>query len=106
MAKIASVREDGSLPFIFDRSGLDLAGWTLNVFVKQFPEGDVLIAPRLVEPTDQLVWEGYLTSTETSVLPPNTGTPYYLIGLMTNPSTDEKEEDVLRFHVGTRWSDS
>lgn len=105
MAKIASLREDGSMPFIFDRSGMSLSGWILNVFVKQFPDGDVLIGPRVVAATG-FVWEDYLTSTETAVLPPNSGTPYYLIGLMTNSSTDEKEEDILRFHVGKRWSDS
>ena len=104
MAVIPSLREDGSLPFIFDRSGMSLQGWILSIFVKQYIDGAVLIGPREVEATDDLIWEGYLTSTETSVLGPSSDSPYYLIGLMTNGSTDEKQEDELRFHVGKTWS--
>ncbi len=105
MAKIPSLRENGSLPFIFDRSGMSIQGWDLNIFVKQFPDGDTLIGPLLILPTNDVIWEGFLTSTETSVLPPS-ASPYYLIGLMTNASTDEKEEKELRFHVGKTWVDS
>ncbi len=103
MARIPSLREDGSLPFIFDRSGMSLSGWILNIFVKQFIDGPVLIGPIQIANTDPLFWEGYLTSTETSVLAPSAESPYYLIGLMTNAQTDEKQEDELRFHVGESW---
>jgi len=102
MSKIQTIREDGSLPFVFDRGAASISGWVCNIIVRQFPNSPILIGPREIIPTGN-VWEDFLTSTETSVLDVSSQSPYYLIGLLTNQSTDEKQQVPLRFHVSSKW---
>lgn len=100
--RIDAIREDGSLPFVFDRTGMTLGPWILNIIVRQFPTSPILIGPREI-PDSGDVWEGFLTSSETALLDVSSKAPYYLIGVMTNQSTDEKQQVPLRFHVGMKW---
>lgn len=102
MSSIPIIRIGGSLPFKFDRTGLDVDDWTLKIFVRQYPTSADLITPRFVLPLNSL-WEGYLTSSETASFTVTSKSPNYLIGVLENVSTDEKQQIVLRFHVGPPW---
>lgn len=102
MSSIPIIRIGGSLPFKFDRTGLDTDQWTLEIFVRQYPTSANLITPRTIVPLNNL-WEGYLTSTETSTMTVTSKSPNYLIGVLENPATDEKQQIVLRFHVAPPW---
>lgn len=102
MASIPIIKIGGSLPFKFDRTGLDVAQWTLTIYVRQYPTSSDLITPRTVIASND-IWDGYLTSTETSTFTVTTASPNYLIGVLENVSTDEKQQLQLRFHVGPPW---
>lgn len=102
MASIPIIKIGGSLPFKFDRTGLDTDDWDLTIHVRQYPTGADLITPRTVTPLNSQ-WEGYLTSTETSTFTVTSASPNYLIGILENISTDEKQQIQLRFHVGPPW---
>lgn len=99
MAKIQVIRRGESLPFSFDRGGLDISGYVCTIVVKQFTKDTALIS-RVVAPTDQK-WTGFLTSTETQAL--NEGN-YFITGELVNASTDENEEIPLRFQVSGAWA--
>ncbi len=90
MSKIVSIKPGGSLPFVFSRMGERLDGWVCTVQVQQFPDGDILIGPRVIPAVGRL-WPGWLTSLETEDLAITTKLPYYLIGIITNTGTDEKQ---------------
>lgn len=102
MSSIPIIRIGGSLPFKFDRTGLDVDDWVLTIYVRQYPTSADLITPRIVIALNNL-WEGYLTSTETSTFTVTSKSPNQLIGVLENASTDEKQQIVLRFHVGPPW---
>lgn len=106
MPAIETITTGDSLYFVFDRSGESLSGWTLEVFVKLFPDGDVLVGPIEVKITDNgTKWEGYLTFTQTEDLE-HSDYPYYLIGIMENESTGERQQVrgcPERFSVKTSW---
>lgn len=104
MTKIVSIRQGNSLPFEFNRDGLSIEDWVCTINVKRFPNDTSLIT-RVIQPANGLAWIGFLTSTETEALPVSPSTPYYLIGILTNSTTDQEEVPVIRFNVVAPWKD-
>lgn len=98
--KIQPLRAGESLPFAFDRGGLDITGWECLIVVKQYP-GDAALISGTVTPTNG-VWAGYLTSTQTAAF--DTGKTYRLMAILTNAETDEEEQIESRFSVTDSWS--
>lgn len=94
------VRKGESLPFQFDRDGESIQGWICTIEVKKFPSDVSTIAPRIIAPEGD-TWPGFLTSTETDTLVKG---PYRLIGVLTNASTDEEKQDIIRFSVTDSWA--
>jgi len=97
--EIEIIRKGGSLPFRFDRGDLTIEGWICNIRVKKFAE-DASDISRFIE-TRAGGWPGLLTSTETTAL--SLGT-YRLIGVLTNATTDEKEQILQRFNITESWA--
>ena len=63
MAKITTIRQGESLPFVFDRDGEDITGWTCLIEVKIFPDDTAIISRTITPEGGQ--WTGFLTQTET-----------------------------------------
>ena len=103
MSGIEIIGKGASLPFEFDRRGLDITGWICTLEVKQFP-ADAPTITRVITPTND-VWKGFLTSTETDTLTP--ARTYRAVGVLTNATTDEEEPIAggdVRFHATTSWA--
>ena len=98
MAKITIIRQGESLPFVFDRDGEDITGWTCLIEVKMFPD-DTAIVSRTIIPEDGQ-WTGFLTQTETMGLAVGL---YYLTAQLSNVGTDEEEQKPTRFQVAKAW---
>lgn len=90
------IQSGESLPFKFDRGGESIENWTCKILVKQKFQDPSEIT-RIIPSDDDRAFSGFLTSTETTNLP-NEGL-WYLIGVLVNISTDEKEEIRVRFTV-------
>lgn len=99
MVKFPVVRKGESLPFVFDRGGESVVGWTCTIEVKKFP-GDTSLITRVI-PLVNNKWPGFLTSGETDTLDPG---PYRLIGLLENTGTNEEEQVILRFNITDTWT--
>ena len=103
MSKIQVIRQGESLPFSFDRSGEPLTGFTCTIFVKQFPDEVAAITrviPETVDSNGNAVWAGFITQTESSVLPLGL---WNITGKLQNISTDEEEAPPIRFQVTKAW---
>jgi hypothetical protein len=100
MSGIEIIGKGDSLPFVFDRNGLDISGWICTLEVKQYP-ADVAIISRVITPTNG-VWEGFLTSTETDTL--TAGITYRMVAVLTNATTVEEEQVVVRFFMRVSWA--
>jgi len=98
VAKITIIRQGESLPFVFDRDGEDITGWTCLIEVKRFPD-DLAIVSRTITPENGQ-WKGFLTQTETMGLDVSL---YYLTALLRKVSTDEEEQKPTRFQVSKTW---
>jgi hypothetical protein len=83
---------------VFDRDGESLDGWVCEIFLKRFP-GDEPIVCRVITAVDD-EWPGTLTQFETKSLSVGHHT---LIGKFTNETTDEEEQDTIRFNVAQAW---
>lgn len=98
------VRKGESLDFTFDRDGKTIVDWICTINVRKYP-GDASLITRVIPPDnnsrDNPQFKGFLTSTETDGLA--TGT-YRLVGILTNASTDEEEQQNIRFNVTEKWS--
>lgn len=99
MSKISVVRQGESLPFVFDRGDESIDGWICTIEVKNFT-GDPADISRVITPEGG-EWPGFLTSSETSLLAVGL---YRLIGVLTNSSTDEEEQVILRFNITDSWA--
>jgi hypothetical protein len=99
MNKIKRYQKGSSIDFVFHRDGLTLSGWTCNIIAKQYV-GDVATVDRVITPTGE-VWEGFLTSSETSGMA--TGL-WFLSAILINLTTDQVEEKVVRFGIAESWS--
>jgi len=95
---ITRLKQGESYPFEFDRDGEDISGWVCTINLKQYPDDTPLIK-RVITPTDG-VWSGTLTNQDTKNL--DVG-QYLLIGKLTNASTGENEQDIIRFYVSKGW---
>lgn len=105
MSAITIVKPGGSIPFFFDRGGESIRGWTLEVFIKQRPEDDYIIGPFEVETQNGCNWQGYFAASTTDELEPS-NIPYYIIGVITNQDTNEKQQidgGRQRFHIQSSW---
>jgi len=102
MSAIPIIRQGEDLEFVFDLDGDDISGWVCLIEVKVFPD-DVALISRVIPPTGS-EWQGELTSTETAALAVSTDSPYYLIGKLTNSSTDQERQIPKRFHVSPAWA--
>ena len=98
----AIVRKGESLNFVFDRDGESIDGWICTISVKTFPADTSAISPRVITPVGR-TWPGFLTSTETDTLAIG---DYRLIGLLTNATTNEEEQETEfnRFNVTEAWA--
>lgn len=96
---IQVVRQGGSLPFVFDRGDESIDGWICTINVKIFKNDSSQIT-RVITPVDDK-WTGFLTSTETDAL--SLGM-YRLIGVLTDSTTNEEEQVVIRFNLVQRWA--
>lgn len=96
---IRIVRQGGSVPFVFDRDGESIDGWICTINVKIFKNDSSVITRVITEEDD--TWPGFLTSTETDALALGM---YRLIGVLTNASTNEEEQVVLRFNLIQKWA--
>lgn len=102
MTGFTIVRQGESVPFVFDRDGEDINGWVCTINVKTFAS-DASLITRVIEPDEsQERWEGFLTSSETSLL---SLTNYRLIGVLTNATTGEEEQPLIRFNITESWAD-
>ncbi len=99
MSKIQVIRQGESLPFVFDRNGRSITGWTCTIFLKKFP-ADTTVLSRVI-PAVGLEWPGFLTQTETTGLDVSL---YNLIGKLEKTSTDEEEQVPVRFNVSMVWA--
>lgn len=99
MVSIPIVRKGESLPFEFDRGAESIDGWVCLIEVKKLTADAALIS-RTITPT-RSVWSGFLTATETAALAVGL---YRLIAVLTNATTDEEEQVLLRFNVTDSWA--
>lgn len=98
---ILPVRQGESFSFAFDLSGDSIDGWICTINVKQFP-ADTSQLTRVIEAGDNDTWPGIITSTETDALTP-IGL-YRLIGLLTNSTTGQEKQPVIRFNLTDAWA--
>jgi len=98
VSKITIIRQGESLPFVFDRDGEDITGWTCLIEVKMFPDDTAIISRTIIPEGEQ--WKGFLTQTETMGLEVGL---YYLTAQLSNTSTDEEEQIPTRFQVSKAW---
>ena len=99
MNELGLFKQGEDVPFQYDRGGESISGWTCNVTVKQYPGGPTLVS-RAITATDGK-FKGFLTQSETSGF--GVGL-HYLIGKLSNTTTDEEEVIESRFHIGKAWS--
>jgi len=102
--KLQVIQQGESLPFSFDRGGESLDDYICTIFVKEFPNGSVLITrviPLGENELGEAAWVGFLTSTETAALAVSL---FYLTGKLTNSLTDEEEQVPIRFKVSKVWA--
>ena len=94
---IAIVRQGESFKFRFELCpDCSVSGWVCNIQVKQFTS-DTSLIDRTIQPNNTLTaWVGTLTSDETQGL---TKGLYRLIGLLTNATTDQEIQSIIRFNV-------
>jgi hypothetical protein len=95
---ITTIKQGESLDYEFDRDGESIAGWVCTINLKQYPD-DTPIIKRVITPTGD-VWSGTLTNQDTKNL--DVG-QYLLIGKLTNASTGENEQDIIRFYVSVGY---
>ena len=88
-----------SQDFSFDRDGDTISGWTCTITMKQFPD-DVSPISRVITPTNS-VWEGFLTTDETSAL---AGGLWFLTASLVNVTTSEMEQKTVRYDVAPSWT--
>jgi len=88
-----------SIPFSFDRGGASISGWACTITLKK-KKGDTAVLSRVITPTDE-VWEGFLTTDETSGLALGT---WYLTASMINATTNEMEQKTAVFGVTRAWT--
>lgn len=98
MSKIDIIQQGESLPFVFDRDGEDIAGYTCLIEVKMLPDDQAIIS-RVITPEEEQ-WKGFLTQTETMGLEVGL---YYLTAQLSNVGTDEEEQKPTRFQVSKAW---
>lgn len=98
MKGMQQLKKNASLPFRFLREDLPINGYIARVILKRFPD-DTAIIDRIITPVGN-EWPDLLTSTDTSTL--QTGL-HYLTGILTNATTDEREEIPLRLNIGVTW---
>lgn len=98
MADPTVIRQGGSLPFVFDRDGESIDGWTCTINLMQFP-GDTPTVSRVIAASGD-TWPGFLTEAETTGLAIG---HWRLVGVLDKASTDEKEKPIIRFHVAKKW---
>ena len=104
--QIATVRKGESFPFAFSLENdtnetNSINGYTCTISVKKYDSDTSVITPRQITPTGN-TWEGYLTSTETAGIT-DIGT-YRLIALINNATTDEEEQQTVRFNLTEAWA--
>ena len=98
---IEIIRKRESLDFTFDLGGEDIAGWTCNINVKQFPDDASLITRTIPADSGSESWSGFITETESATL--TEGVMYWLIGILENTTTDERRSVPKRFQVSRQW---
>ena len=103
--QITAVRKGESFPFSFtlqndNNESTSINGYICTINVKKY-DSDTSLITRVITPTGN-TWEGYLTSTETAGIT-NIGT-YRLIALINNATTDEEEQQTVRFNLTEAWA--
>ena len=101
---LSIVQAGESLPFVFDRGGDDVEGWTCILQVRQFAAINADDDPeieRVIELDSNDQWSGFLTSVETDGL--LSRGIYRMVGVLTNLTTDEQEFVPVRFELTNSW---
>ena len=99
MSKNSLVRKGEDFEFVFDLGGESIDGWICTINVRKFT-GDVSEITRVIV-ADGNTWPGFLTSAETALL--DIGL-FRLVGVLTNASTDEERQPLIRFNVSDSWA--
>lgn len=99
MSKISVIRKGEDFEFVFDLGGESIDGWICTINVRKFT-GDTSLITRVIAPEGN-TWPGFLTSAETALL--DIGL-YRLIGVLTNSTTDEERQPLIRFNITDSWA--
>lgn len=100
MTKPNVLQPGESFSFSFDLDGESIGGWSCTIYVKEYPNDEPIIT-RSIEPTNN-AWSGFLTSTETTLLPVS---QQILTAKLTNTETLEEEEQSIKFYISTKLSE-
>lgn len=99
MRPMSLLQKGESLPFEFDRGENSIDGWTCTISVKTKPSAAAEFS-RVITPLSGS-WPGFITESESDALAKGL---FYLIALLQNTSTDEKEIITVRFTISTEWA--
>jgi len=103
MPGMTKIHQGEDLEFRFHLDGEDITGWICTMLVKRFPKDDPIIE-RVIPPREiKRDWPGFLTSTETAALDLSSVSPYWIIGVLTNSSTNQQRQIPRRFHIDESW---
>lgn len=104
MSRMVTIKQGEDHEFVFHLDGEDITGWICTMEVKRFPE-DVPFISRVIPPlTIKRIWEGFLTSTETAALAVSSLSPYFVVGVLTNSSTNQGRQIPKRFNLNQSWA--
>lgn len=99
MRELTIIKQGESLDFNFDRGDNGIDGWTCTIHVKRKSD-DAASITRVISASGES-WPGYLTQTETAALAIGM---WHLIAKLENTSTDEEEQEVVRFRITKPWA--
>ena len=100
--EIVGVNKGDVADFVFSRGNESISGWVCTLKLKRFPADTALVSRVIAEEDGQ--WPGFLTTTETAAL--TVGVTYFMMGVLTNATTGEKEtvENESRIHIEPEWA--
>jgi len=105
MEKLSVIQEGESFEFSFPTKDVDSespVGWVCTISLKQYPGDSSAITPRIIALNAAGdAWSGFLTSTETTGLALGL---WYLTATFVNATTDELQQDSVRFSLSKKWA--
>ena len=102
MSEIKILQKGESGVFYFGRkNGGSISGWTCVIEVRSFPGDAAVIGPRTITETLDNAFKAILTESESDTL--TAGTTYRIAARLAKAGTDEEEQNVQRFKIGSAW---